>query len=71
MTFLCLVGLNSAMLIVASYADALWACHAIFIVPRTSAEVNVVFVGEECVTSPKNVCVEGYAHCGHCNSQFY
>ena len=39
------------MVILASYADILWARHAIFL-PH---------VGEEdCVTSPKNVCVGGY-----------
>ena len=39
------------MVMLASYADILWARHAIFL-PH---------VGEEdCVTSPKNVCVGGY-----------
>ena len=43
--------LAGASLELASYADALWARHAIFL-PH---------VGEEdCVTSPKSVCVGGY-----------
>ena len=42
---------NYTTIPVASYADALWARHAIFL-PH---------VGEEyCVTSPKSVCVGGY-----------
>jgi len=28
----------------ASYADALWACHAIFLPPRTSAEAKETFL---------------------------
>jgi len=41
------------MLQLASYADALWARHAIFL-PHEEEE-------EYCVTSPKSVCVGGYA----------
>ena len=41
----------------ASYADILWARHAIFLT-QSSSPTNV---GEEdCVTCPKNVCVAGY-----------
>ena len=55
---LCSINVK-AVLAVASYADALWACHEFL--PLNS--LKQTFVGEEFVTSPKSVCVGGYACC--------
>ena len=52
------VKFHIAIFLLASYADILWARHAIFLVGE-----------EDCVTSPKNVCVGGYFSpycCLHC-----
>ena len=53
--------LSVASKLVASYADALWARHAIFLPHEITHSFQQTFVGEEdCVTSPKSVCVGGY-----------